>query len=406
MSRSPRILYVTSRWPDAAGTGAHLRSLNLLRGLEQMGSVEVLVLNAENRDEDLALGRGRWLRHSAAIRVNAQPNSGFVDQLAWTIDPKRSYPNGWSISEQDAQYVRNKARDFDLVWFYKLVSPDLFPDGSWPSSVVDIDDLPSSYERRTLKMAGGLGERILTARRLFTWRRRERLLGDRFSVLSVCSEEDKRYLKDLGLARPIHVIPNGFDEPLGDWTRALANPPRIGFVGRLDHEPNRDGIQWFIDHCWSRIKSVIPNLKLRLVGPGTELLQDSQLDIESLGWLPSVTEEMKTWSVMVVPIRLGAGTCVKVAHGFSQRCPIVSTSLGARGYDCLHEREMYSADSPEMFASACVELVRDLDKAQPLAERAWDYFVEKWSWKSIYPKVWAAAEDCLSQSEATASYSV
>lgn len=406
MNGFPRILYITSRWPDATGTGAHLRSLNLLRALEQMGSVEVMVLNAENRDEDLALDPGRWLRHSASIRVNPQPNSGLVDKLAWTLDPRRSYPNGCAVSEADARYVKDKVRDFDLVWFFKLVSPDLFPDGTWPSSVVDIDDLPSSYERSTLKMAAGVGERILSARRLFTWRRRERLLGDRFSVLTVCSEEDKQYLIDLGVKRPIHVIPNGFEEPTGTATRNVANPPRIGFVGRLDHEPNRDGIEWFIHQCWPRIRAVIPDVKLRLVGPGTEPLQNTQLNIESLGWLPSATEEIRTWSAMVVPIRVGAGTCVKVAHGFSQRCPIVSTSVGARGYNCLHGREMYIADSPEMFANACVEIVQNPGKAHQLAEKAWDYFTERWTWKSIYPKVWAAAEDCLRQSEATASFSV
>ena len=56
----------------------------------------------------------------------------------------------------------------------------------------------------------GLPERLLTARRLVSWLRRDRLLGERFTVLAVCSETDKSYLHKLGVKAPVHVIPNGF----------------------------------------------------------------------------------------------------------------------------------------------------------------------------------------------------
>ena len=80
-----------------------------------------------------------------------------------------------------------------------------------------------------------------------------------------------------------------------------------------------------------------------------------------------------------------AGTRIKIAHGFSQKCPIVSTSLGAYGYELADGREIYLADSAEAFANACIRTIREPDKAAQMAERAWRQFLEKWTWDSIRP---------------------
>jgi glycosyltransferase involved in cell wall biosynthesis len=108
---------------------------------------------------------------------------------------------------------------------------------------------------------------------------------------------------------------------------------------------------------------------------------------------------------MVVPIRMGAGTRVKIVHGFSRKCPIVSTSLGAHGYDVADGRELYLADSPEQFSSACIKAVREPKQAAEMADRAWREFLEKWTWEAVRPRVWAAAEDCLRSSPESPSVS-
>jgi hypothetical protein len=56
--------------------------------------------------------------------------------------------------------------------------------------------------------------------------------------------------------------------------------------------------------------------------------------------------------------------------GFSQKCPMVSTSLGADGYRVRSGCEMYLADSAEAFADDCIRLIREPEKAGQMAERA------------------------------------
>jgi polysaccharide biosynthesis protein PslH len=396
----PRILYVTPAWPDKTATGVHIRSINVLRALQQIGTVKTVHLRGENvsvaelpRPEDDA-------KLAYTIPVLPHPTKGVFEKLRWTLDPKANYPFGCCAAQEATNLIRAILNDFDLIWFFKPRSPDTFPNGAWPRSVLDIDDLESRYESSRLQAGGRLAEQLLALRRQFAWRRREKLFGRRFTVLTVCSEDDREYLTRLDGTPPIHVIPNGFERPSVEPTRNLTAPPRIGFIGPLDYFPNRDGIQWFVNECWPRIKRELPLVRLRLMGPGSDgPLKPLGADVDGLGWLPSPSEEIKTWSLMIVPIRVGGGTRVKIALGFSQRCPVVSTSFGAFGYQVRSGHELHLADSTEAFADACTSVIREPQKAAQMAEQAWRQYLEKWTWEAIYPSIWAAAEDCLKRSQ-------
>lgn len=395
-SYSPRILYVSQTLPCKTDFGGEIRCLNVARALREMGTVEVVILDDEARDGSLIAEPSCEFPLAYALDVKPRPNKGLIEKLRWTLNPRADYPNGCGVEHDALRRILQSLEDFDLVWFFRLRSPDMFPNAAWRKSVVDIDDLPSTYERAALQVADGPGERLAARRRLYNWQRREKLLGDRFTVLTVCSEEDRQYLKKIGVKVPVHIIPNGFEKPHAEPVRNPAMPPRIGFIGLFDFFPNRDGIHWFVNKCWPQIKRQVPDVRLRLVGQDSDgFLKAFGPDIDRLGWLADPSEEIKTWSAMAVPIRVGAGTRIKIAQGFSQKCPIVSTTLGAYGYGAVDRREMYLADSPEAFSSACINAIREPEKAAQMAERAWRQFLEKWTWDAIRHQVWAATEDCL-----------
>jgi glycosyltransferase involved in cell wall biosynthesis len=368
----------------------------MLRALQQMGTVEVLVLDDETRNTDFISERSKGYTVAGTLEVSLRPNESLIERIRWTLDPRSDYPNGCGVGQGALQSVLHSLDEFDLIWFFQLRSPDAFPNKAWRRSVVDIDNIPSMYERATLQKGCGTLDRFLALRRLLSWRRREKWLGDRFDVLAVCSEEDRKYLRHIGIKVPIHVIPNGFERPLVEPVRSPATPPRIGFIGLFEYSPNREGIRWFVNDCWPRIKYEVPEARLRLVGQDSDgPLKPHGADIDGLGWVANPSDEMRTWSAMVVPLHVGAGTRIKIAHGFSQKCPIVSTTLGAYGYGAIDGREMYLADSAEAFSKACIRAIREPERAAQMAERAWRQFTERWTWDAIRPRVWAAAEECL-----------
>ena len=117
--------------------------------------------------------------------------------------------------------------------------------------------------------------------------------------------------------------------------------------------------------------------------------------VGALGVLEDPDAEMATWAAMVVPVLTGAGTRGKIAHAFSRKCPVVSTPLGAYGYDPTDGRDMLLGASVQGFANACVRVIRNPGDAAEMAERAWQRYLTKWTWEAVRPHVWAAAEQCI-----------
>jgi len=366
----------------------------MLRALAEIGTVDVVMLGEPDAGLDAIFKVCRDVRFAYPLEICSRPN-GLCARLKWTFDASTHYPDGRKVVDGGVHHITRILREFDCIWFFKQRCADMFPNMAWPRSVMDIDDVPSTYERAALRI-GGPSERLLALRRLFVWRRRERLLGHRFSVLTVCSEEDKEYLRRIGVHTRVHVIPNGYEKPPSEPLRNPVAPPRIGFIGNFGYFPNREGVIWFLKECWPWVKREVPQARLRLIGQDSNKLPEVRdPDVDRLGALSDPAEEIKSWYAMIVPIRLGAGTRVKIAHGFSEKCPIVSTTIGARGYNAVDGRQMYLANSAKPFAQACVRTIDQPEEAAQVAERAWIEFLNKWTWDSIRPRIWAAAEDCL-----------
>jgi glycosyltransferase involved in cell wall biosynthesis len=212
-------------------------------------------------------------------------------------------------------------------------------------------------------------------------------------VLSVCSEADRQYL---GGGEHVHVIPNGFQRPAQAPARNPCDPPCIGFIGLYSYFPNLEGMRWFVRQCWPLVKRELPNAHLRVVGRDSDgPLKPAGPDIETLGFVADPAAEIATWSAMVVPVLHGAGTRIKIADAFSRKCPVVATRMGAYGYEVQSGRELLLADDPGAFAAACVALFRDRAAGSAMAERAYDAFLQKWTWDAIAPQIRAAAEDAL-----------
>src|SRR5262245_40065578 len=374
----PRILYVTPFWHGEAASAAEWRAVQIARALQQIAALEVVVLGD----------------------VESCPNESWAQKVNWLVNPRTATPHGIGVNQTTLQRLIQTAPQFDVIWFYELRTANMFPRWHWPRSVVDINDVPSLFEASLLKRERLRRKRVTSRLRRWSWQRRERLLQERFSVFTVCSREDQRYLQQLGMTAPLHVVPNGYDPPAPGTVRRAATPPRIGFIGVFDHEPNVEGIHWFVRSCWPRIKREIPEARLRLVGRFSDgPLRPQGLDIDALGRVDDPTQEMSTWSAMVVPVHTGAGTRGKIAHAFSLKCPVVSTSLGAYGYDARNARDMFLADAADQFAEACIRTIQQPAEAAAVADRAWQQFLEKWTWDAIKPRVWAAADDCLRATE-------
>jgi glycosyltransferase involved in cell wall biosynthesis len=393
----PRILYLASSWPGGRAFGGQLRALHLGRALREIGEVTLLVVGSEAGNVEARARSAQQFPTLPPVYPVLDPNHDLIRKLRCAFDPRYLNIHGCRATAADRARVQELRGQFDLIWLLNSRTPNILDIYHWPRAHLDIDDLPGTYLRAAARNGSDAFTRWKCYLQQVLMKRRERRLEQRFTTLSVCSEDDRRYL---GAGGSIHVIPNGFERPAREPQPCPASaPPRLGFIGLFSYPPNLEGMRWFLRHCWPAIRQAVPGIRLRLVGQDTDgPLRPADPDVDALGWLADPAAEIATWSAMVIPIRVGGGTRVKLADAFSRKCPVVATSVGAYGYEVQDGQQLRLADEPAAFARACVELVRHPAAAAAMAERAWREFLEKWTWEAIAPRVWKAAEDCLRRS--------
>ena len=392
--RRPKILYVCSSWPRRHGFGGQLRAWHIGNALRQIGDISLIVVGSEAGDAQARRKAAEEFTVLDPILPEMTSARGLGRKLRWLFQPRYMDLHGYVASPADRARLALSAAENDLVWVLNARTPNILLQWHWPHAHLDLDDIPSTYLRTVAANGTSFTARWKARVQQWALRRRERRFVDRFATLSVCSEDDRRYLNG---GRHVHVIPNGFERPSSAPVPApVKDVFRIGFIGLYSYTPNLDGVRWFLRECWPTIRHSIPGIRFRLVGKDTTgELKPTEPDVDALGWVENPSAEIATWSAMVIPIRFGGGTRIKLADAFSRKCPVIATRLGAYGYEVENGKQLRIADSPPDFANACISLVRDQREAQAMAERAWSEFLSKWTWDAIAPTVWAAAEDCL-----------
>ena len=85
-------------------------------------------------------------------------------------------------------------------------------------------------------------------------------------------------------------------------------------------------------------------------------------------------------AVVVVPLRLGGGTRLKIVEGMAMGKAIVSTTLGAEGIEAVPGRDLFVEDEPAAFADAVNRLLAEPSLAARIGQSARELAVERYAW--------------------------
>jgi len=195
----------------------------------------------------------------------------------------------------------------------------------------------------------------------------ERSLMDLVDQVWVVSEPEAEALRSIDPATDVAVVPNIHrPEPPGP---SFFSREGIVFVGNYAHDPNRDAAKWLATDIVPRIRRVLGDVPVSLVGshmsPDIEALRDEGVSV--LGWVPMLDALYHRARVFVAPLRYGAGMKGKVGEACAYGLPVVSTSVGVEGMDLRDGEDVLVADDPDAFAAAVVTAYTDAELWSRLA---------------------------------------
>jgi polysaccharide biosynthesis protein PslH len=160
--------------------------------------------------------------------------------------------------------------------------------------------------------------------------------------------------------------------------------PLVLFTGAMDWEPNIDAVEFFCKEIWPSVRRRVPSARFRIVGrnPSRQVLQLAGDSIEVTGRVPSVIEHLSEAAVVVVPLRIGGGTRLKIYEAMAAGKAVVSTSIGAEGLDVHHGKDIILADDAKAFAEAVSTLLLD-GEIRSQYERSASELASRYDWAMV-----------------------
>jgi glycosyltransferase involved in cell wall biosynthesis len=251
------------------------------------------------------------------------------------------------------------------------------------SLVIDEHNIESELLRR---MSGG--ERS-PARRLFNalecakYTRFENRVWSCARACVVTSDRDAHTVRRRVPRLPTEVVPNGVDLEFFAPGGAQVDPNSIVFTGLLTYRPNLEAARMLAHDILPRIRRARPDTVLTLVGYGgePELAGLRGPGIVVTGWVPDVRPYVRGAAAVVVPLRIGSGTRLKVLEALSMAKPVVSTPLGCEGIDVRDGDHLLIGESSDEIASLVVRVLSEPATAGQLGRAGRDLVARQYSWK-------------------------
>ncbi|MGH2442440.1 MAG: glycosyltransferase family 4 protein, partial [Chloroflexota bacterium] len=240
---------------------------------------------------------------------------------------------------------------------------------------LDLDDVESATHMRIAGLYRINGDTLSAAREEREAREsalQEQDALNRFDRVYVCTPADRELLAGRGPAE-VRILPNTIRCSSRSQT-APDIPFTFLLLGTLGYFPNQDAARYFCAQVLPLIRDMAPaDVRVTIAGSGAGR-QLKELDrvrgVTVAGEVSQVEGLYRSASAVVVPVRAGGGTRIKILEAFCHGRPVVSTSMGMEGIEARDWEHALIADDPEVFAQRCVQLMHDPDLIERMTRNA------------------------------------
>jgi glycosyltransferase involved in cell wall biosynthesis len=210
-----------------------------------------------------------------------------------------------------------------------------------------------------------------------------RALGEADCTVAVSDLDAGRFRRDFGVRR-LGVVENGVDTDYFQPAEGWREPGRLLFLGSLDWRPNLDGVELLLERVFPAVRAAEPTATLCLVGrnPSEALRGKAERTpgVELHGNVADVRPFLAECGLLVVPLRIGGGSRLKILEALASGVPVVSTRVGAEGLHLEAGRHLTVVEDIDALAPALVEAVRSPELLREQAEAGRRRVLERYDW--------------------------
>jgi len=353
-----KILFLEKRILFPSDTGGKIRTLNILRYLARWHHVTYLC-NVQPGDEP-HLGQMRALGvRLETIPWRETPHDSWKFYLDLACNLLSPYP--FTVAKDYDPALRGRAEQLLAEEPYDLLVCDFV---QMARNAIGLDvqakvlfqhNVEAQILRRHVEVGGGRLHRKYMTHQWRKMRRFEAEAGSDFDAVIAVSQPDRLTFEQQYGWKHVRAIDTAVDLEHFGSDGYVERENRVVFLGSMDWLPNQDAVRFFVDRIWPLVRRSHPLAVFQIVGrnPSRAVTRLAETDgVEVVGTVPDVRPYLAEASVIVVPLRIGGGTRIKIVEAMAMGKAIVSTSLGAEGLKVNRDEHVLLADTPDAFANA------------------------------------------------------
>jgi polysaccharide biosynthesis protein PslH len=386
-----RILWVKAGGLLPLDTGGKIRSYQILKNLATNNSVTLFTFYPEHADDQHFQLREIFedvICCPLPIPVVAR---GLRDRVGYLANLLNRQP--YSISKYSNRATARKlhdlvrARNYDVLICDFIFAGGDFPWQSSPPKILFTHNVEAQIWQRHYEVARNPFWKAVCWREWKTMARSERMYVQSADFVLTVSDQDRAFFSRYLTPERIATIPTGVDVEYFKPCFDQEQDSNIVFVGSMDWMPNEDAAFFFCEKILPRIRTELPNAVFWIVGrrPSPRLRNElgRANTIQVTGTVDDVRPYLHRGAVVVVPLRVGSGTRLKIFEAMACGKAVVSTTVGAEGLPVTSGKDILLADEPEVFAKSVIRLCRDPAYRRAIGVEARRSVEQRYSWRII-----------------------
>lgn len=165
-------------------------------------------------------------------------------------------------------------------------------------------------------------------------------------------------------------------------TSIKRNPHEIVIATVYSWVHNVDGVLWFIENVFPRLKEVYPDVTLTLIGknPPSDLQKYADWGVNIIGYVPKVQPYLNKAALYIAPLFVGSGIRIKILEAMAIGLPVVATSIASEGIYGNDEKGLFIRNGVEQWTDTIVSLLKEPENTEHLRAKAQSFIRENYSW--------------------------
>jgi glycosyltransferase involved in cell wall biosynthesis len=385
-----KILIVSPFFPYPLDSGGAIRIFNLLKHLSASHKITLLCHSAREQEDY----RRELLPYCELITIPQKHRSRRWIYHARYLLSRLPYSLVYIDTEFEKALTAICGRGFDLVQFEFLALAHYV--SRVPKSVkkVVVEHYIATESRaRLAKLLGPGLKKIYYGLDLLKIAMYEQRVLNQFHLCLVTSREDERKLLNRGIGSKIVLSPNGVDtkhfRPLDHNRLEPGNHrnPSLVYMGAFHLDPaNVDGLGYLLKHVLPPIEQQIPGVEVEVMGRGLNgsfINSYARRNVRFHGYVEDVRPILGRAHALLLPLRGGSGTKIRVLTAMAMGVPVVATPMAAEGIEAKHDVHILLGDTPEKLAEYCVRVLNDLELNKNMGSAGRKLVEDTYSWENI-----------------------